>query len=80
MSTIFPSSSVISKIILSGPVSVGWTVSLIIINWVSDAELPEVSVAVHVTIVSPSGNDSGASFSTNSISTASDTLASDNSR
>ena len=27
-----------------------------------DAELPEVSVAVHVTIVSPSGNTSGASL------------------
>ena len=40
----------------------------------SDIEFPEVSVAVHVTIVSPSGNTSGALFVTNDISTASETL------
>ena len=33
-----------------------------VIVCVSDIELPEVSVAVHVTIVSPRGNVSGASL------------------
>ena len=39
-----------------------------IICCVSDAVLPEVSVAVQVTTVSPRGNDSGASLDTESIS------------
>ena len=50
-----------------------------VIVCVSDIELPEVSVAVHVTIVSPRGNVSGALFSTDLISTVSKTLPSTNS-
>ena len=44
-----------------------------------DAELPEISVAVHVTIVSPSGNTSGASLVMEEISTKSDASAEPNS-
>ena len=42
--------------------------STTVTNCVSDAALPEVSVAVQVTTVSPRGNDSGASLDTESIS------------
>ena len=51
-----------------GAIIWGVVVSTILTNCVSDTELPEVSVAVHVTIVSPSGNDSGASLDKESIS------------
>ena len=40
----------------------GAVVSTTVIVWVVEAELPEESVAVQVTIVSPSGNTSGASL------------------
>ena len=40
----------------------GDVVSTIVTNCVPDTELPEVSVAVQVTIVSPRGNVSGASL------------------
>ena len=79
ISTVIPDMSVISKVISSGPVITGWIVSSIIIRCVSEAEFPEVSVAVQVTIVSPSGKNSGASFSTDSISTLSKILPFDNS-
>ena len=46
----------------TGDVIVGRVVSIIVIDWVAEAELPEESVAVQVTIVSPSGNTSGASL------------------
>ena len=39
--------------------------------WVAVAEFPDESVAVHVTMVSPSGKVSGASFVTDAISTRS---------
>ena len=74
MLTNIPLLSVISNTMSLGPVIVGAVVSTTVTNCVSDIEFPEVSVAVHVTIVSPSGNTSGASFITNDISTASETL------
>ena len=40
----------------------GAVVSTTVINCVSETEFPEVSVAVQVTIVSPSVNTSGASL------------------
>ena len=40
----------------------GAVVSTTVTNCVSETEFPEVSVAVQVTIVSPNGNDSGASL------------------
>ena len=40
---------------------------------VSDAEFPEASVAVHVTMVSPNGKNSGASLVMESISEISST-------
>ena len=79
ISTYIPETSVISSIIFSGPVITGWIVSSMIICCVSDAVLPEVSVAVQVTTVSPRGNDSGASFSTDLIPTVSKVLGADNS-
>ena len=62
--------------ILFGTITVGSVVSITEMVWVADAELPEVSVAVHVTRVSPSGNTSGASLVIEETSTKSDTLAS----
>ena len=78
-STTIPDESIISSVMLSGPVITGWVVSSMVIVCVSDTELPEVSVAVHVTIVSPRGNVSGELFSTDLISTVSKTLPSTNS-
>ena len=46
----------------SGCSRIGAVVSTTVIVWVADAELPEESVAVQVTMVSPSGNTSGASL------------------
>ena len=40
----------------------GAVVSTTVMVWVVEAELPEESVAVQVTIVSPSGNTVGASL------------------
>ena len=53
---------VASDCISSGAATIGWVVSKIVILWVAVALLPDVSVAVHVTMVSPSGNASGASL------------------
>ena len=61
-STTLPSNPVASAIIFSGSNMLGAVVSTTVINCVSETEFPEVSVAVQVTIVSPSGNDSGASL------------------
>ena len=57
-----PSNPVASVITSSGMEILGAVVSTTVINCVSETEFPEVSVAVQVTIVSPSGNDSGASL------------------
>ena len=46
----------------SGATRTGEVVSTTVMVWVAEAELPEESVAVQVTIVSPSGNTSGASL------------------
>ena len=54
-----------------GTSSVGAVVSITETIWVADAELPEESVAVQVTMVSPSGNTSGASLVIVDISTIS---------
>ena len=62
-----------------GTVIIGTVVSITDTVWVVDAELPEVSVAVHVMIVSPSGNTCGASLVIEAISTRSDTRKPDNS-
>ena len=51
-----------------GAMIVGKVVSIIEMIWVAEAELPEESVAVQVTIVSPSGNTSGASLVVDDIS------------
>ena len=45
-----------------GTVMVGAVVSCTVILWVSVAELLEELVTVQVTVVSPTGNDCGASF------------------
>ena len=58
----------------------GMVVSITEICCESEAELPEESVAVQVTIVSPSGNTSGASLVTDDISTSSDVSGVTNSR
>ena len=52
----------------------GMVVSITEIFCESEAELPEESVAVQVTIVSPSGNTSGASLVIDMTSTSSDAL------
>ena len=51
-----------SVIIDDGGEIIGEVVSTTVIVWVAEAELPEESVAVQVTMVSPSGKTSGASF------------------
>ena len=66
--TLFSCSDTASIITDSGTSILGDVVSTTVTSWVSDAELPEVSVAVQVTIVSPRGNDSGASLDIESIS------------
>ena len=48
--------------------TVSWTVTVC----TAEFELPEMSVAVHVTIVVPNGNISGASFVISHIPTTSD--------
>ena len=53
----------------TGDVIVGRVVSIIVIDWVAEAELPEESVTVQITIVSPSGNTVGASLVIVDIST-----------
>ena len=58
---------VASTMIFSGCKILGAVVSTTVTSCVSDAEFPEVSVAVQVTIVSPRGKNSGASFSTDKI-------------
>ena len=64
----------------SGAIRTGEVVSTTVMVWVAEAELPEESVAVQVTIVSPSGNTSGASLVTDDISTSSDVSGVTNSR
>ena len=66
ISTGIPSGLVASTTMLDGGVIVGGVVSLTVTIWVSEAEFPEVSVAVQVTVVIPIGNNSGASLETDS--------------
>ena len=63
-STMLLVDDVASTVIFSGCNMLGAVVSTTVTNCVSDTEFPEVSVAVQVTIVSPNGNDSGASLAT----------------
>ena len=51
-----------SIVIFCGAVMLGGTVSWTVTDCTAEFELPEMSVAVHVTIVVPNGNISGASF------------------
>ena len=60
----FASWLIASCIIDSGAIRTGEVVSTTVMVWVAEAELPEKSVAVQITIVSPSGNTSGASLVT----------------
>ena len=56
-------------------INTGEVVSTMFMIWVAVALLPDVSVAVHVTMVSPSGNASGASLVIEATSTWSDASA-----
>src|SRR5574337_631190 len=58
--TVLLSSDVASKVTAAGGVSFGGTVFTTSITWVAFAELPDMSLAVHVTVVFPSGNAFGA--------------------
>ena len=62
MSTGVPSQLVCSALASAGTVRSGGVVSTTVTFCVPVAELPESSVAVHVTTVSPRGNTAGASF------------------
>src|SRR5574338_1190517 len=53
---------VASWVISAGAVIAGAVVSTTVIFCVAFAELPEESIAIQVTMVSPNGNDSGASL------------------
>ena len=64
MLTAVPSRLVCSAVASSGTVRTGTVVSAIVTVCVSVAELPASSVAVHVTVVVPRGNTSGASLVT----------------
>lgn len=50
-----------------GAVIVGFTLSITVTSCVAVAKLPDPSVAVHVTVVDPNGNASGALFDTEEI-------------
>ena len=60
-----------STVIFCGAVMLGGTVSWTVTVCTAEFELPEMSVAVHVTIVVPNGNISGASFVISDIPTTS---------
>ena len=49
-------------IISSGVIIIGGVLSMIVTCCTSVMKLPDASVAVHVTVVAPSGKNSGASF------------------
>ena len=62
--TVLSDLDVASSVMSDGAVMDGMVVSTMVTFWVAVAELPDSSVAVHVTVVSPSGNFSGASLVT----------------
>src|SRR3990172_11358266 len=62
MVTVFSVAEVASDSISSGATIVGVVVSTTVIFCDAIAEFPDTSVAVHVTIVSPSGKTDGALF------------------
>ena len=74
--TMFESADVASITIESGTVMLGDMVSTIVTVWVALAEFPDVSVAVHVTVVLPSGNVIGLSLVVDSIPTLSEATSS----
>ena len=65
----FPSAPLASIVMLSGAVTLGAVVSTTVTVWVAVEELPDESVAVHVTVVLPNENESGLSLVIDSIST-----------
>ena len=67
---------VASAVMSAGAAMLGAVVSTMVIFCVAVAELPASSVAVHVTVVSPTGNFSGASFVIDSTPTTSVAVAS----
>ena len=69
--TIVSDFEVASWVMSAGTEMIGAVVSTTDIVWVAVFVFPEVSVTVQVTVVSPSLNDSGASFVTDSTSTRS---------
>ena len=74
-SIIFLDFDVASDITFSGVVIIGAVVSTTVIVCVAVDELPEESVAVQVTMVSPRGKTSGALLVIDDISTRSDASA-----
>ena len=70
-STVVDSEDVASTVTESGAVMLGSVVSIIVTVCVVVAELPDESVAVHVTIVFPNGNASGLLLIMDSILTMS---------
>ena len=73
--TVLLSDEVASAINSSGCTRDGAVVSIMVTFWVAVEIFPEESVAVQVTMVSPSGNDSGESLVTVDTSTRSDDSA-----
>ena len=74
--TVLLSADVASAVMSAGAAMLGAVVSTMVIFCVAVAELPASSVAVHVTVVSPTGNFSGASFVIDSTPTTSVAVAS----
>ena len=58
-----------SDVMFDGIINSGLVVSTILTNCSALVVFPDVSVTVHVTVVSPSGKNSGASFTSDAIST-----------
>ena len=78
-STTLKSVDVASAVMESGAVMLGVIVSIMVTVCVAVEELPDESVAVHVTVVSPTGNNPGASLVIDSTLIMSYTVASPNS-
>ena len=60
---------VASTVTSDGATISGMVVSTIVTSWVPVEIFPDVSTAVHVTVVSPNENESGLSLVTDSIPT-----------
>ena len=77
--TMFESADVASAVTESGAVMLGAVVSTTVTVWIALAELPDVSVAVHVIVVSPSTKNLGGCSVTEAIPITSCAVASPNS-